>query len=59
MLSRMRRVDGQTTKNIKVSEKLEKPNAVKALGRTLGLFVIYTVEFACKWSSQVRSMDLG
>ena len=32
---------------------------MKALGRTLRPFVIYTVEFACKWSSQVRSRNMA
>ena len=50
-------VYGQTTDNIKMSEKLELPT--KKPGRTVSLFVIYCVEFACKWSSQVRVNESG
>ena len=46
---------GQTTDDIKMSVKPEPPT--KPPGRTVRPFVLYTVELACKWSSE--SMNLG
>ena len=40
-----------------MSVKPEPPT--KFPGRTVSLFVIYSVEFACKWSSQVRVNVFG